>query len=375
MVGSNDYLGLAHDPRVVDAAAKALGRWGTGPGGSRFLCGNMTVHEALEERLADFVGKRKALVHTTGFTTNVGVIDCLLGPEDVILVDRENHSSIFEGCRASGARVVPFKHNDAGDARRKLLRALERGIQGCVLLVTEGVFSMSGDAVLLPDFLALGDDCPSLLVYLDDAHGLGVMGPHGRGTAARFACTGRVDYIMGTFSKALASVGGFIATDDEQVLEFVRHHSKPLIFSAALPASAVAAVQASLDVLDREPERVDRLRAITERVRNGYREIGLKVRDSETPIVPIHIGPEMTAYHFAQELFAHGVFALPAVYPAVPRGKAVIRTAFMSTHEDRHIDFVLEVVQKLARKHDVPGRFADSEGAVAETARVSSLVC
>ncbi len=375
MVGSNDYLGLTHDPRVREAAEKALKRWGTGPGGSRFLCGNMTVHEALEERLAEFVGKRNAIVHTTGFTTNVGAIACLLGRDDLILCDRENHSSIFEGCSASGARVVPFKHNDARDARRKLLRALDRDASGCVLLITEGVFSMSGDRVDLPDFLELQQEFPNLLTYLDDAHGLGVMGPHGRGTAARFSASGRVDFIMGTFSKALASIGGFIASDDEAVLEFVRHHSKPLIFSAALPASAVAAVQASLDVLEKEPERVDRLRTITERVRKGYREIGLKVKDSETPIIPIHIGPEMTAYHFAQELFSHGVFALPAVYPAVPRGRAVIRTAYMSTHEDRHVEFVLEVIDKLVRKHAIQSPDLDEQEDLDEAPCLSTAAC
>jgi glycine C-acetyltransferase len=316
----------------------------------------MTAHERLEERLAAFVGKRSALVHTTGFTTNVGAIASLLNRRDTILCDRENHASIYEGCRASGARVLPFKHNDVHDARRKLERALNRDSEGCILLITEGVFSMSGDRVELPDFLGLKQDHPSLLIYLDDAHGLGVMGPNGRGTTARFGATGEVDFIMGTFSKALASVGGFIASDDEAVLEFVRHHSKPLIFSAALPASAVAAVEASLDVLEREPERVERLRSITERVRRGYRELGLAVKDSETPIIPIHIGPEMMAHHFAKDLFEHGVFGLPAVYPAVPKGHAVIRTAFMSTHEERHIELVLDVIGRLARKYRLQWR-------------------
>jgi 8-amino-7-oxononanoate synthase len=375
MVGSNDYLGLAHDPRVVESSERALKRWGTGPGGSRFLCGNLSLHESLEEKLADFVGKRKAIVHTTGFTTNVGAIACLLGRQDTILCDRQSHASIFEGCRTSGARVLPFKHNDAEDAKRKLVRARERDYQGCVLLVTEGVFSMSGDGVPLPDFLALKGEFPSLLFYLDDAHGLGVMGPNGRGTAARFEAAGQVDFIMGTFSKALASIGGFIASDDEAVLEYVRHHSKPLIFSAALPASAVAAAQASLDVLEEEPERVERLRSITRRVRAGYREIGLRVRDSETPIIPIQVGSEMNAYHFARDLFEHGVFALPAVYPAVPKGQAVIRTAYMSTHEDRHIEFVLEVISKLACKYHLHSPELEGQETGMDAACVSLAAC
>ncbi len=375
MVGSNDYLGLTHDPRVVEATERALKRWGTGPGGSRFLCGNFSLHESLEERLAHFVGKRKSIVHTTGFTTNVGAIACLLGRHDTILCDREDHASIFEGCRFSGARVLPFKHNDAVDAKRKLSRACDGDQQGCILLVTEGVFSMSGDSVLLPDFLALKREFPSLLIYLDDAHGLGVMGPNGRGTAARFEAAGQIDFIMGTFSKALASIGGFIASDDEAVLEHVRHHSKPLIFSAALPASAVAAVQASLDVLEKEPERLERLRSITRRVRGAYREIGLNVRDSETPIIPIIVGEEMTAYLFARDLFENGVFALPAVYPAVPKGQAVIRTAFMSTHEDRHIDFVLEVISRLTRKYQIQDSDPEYADTMMSDADVLSAVC
>jgi glycine C-acetyltransferase len=375
MIGSNDYLGLAHDPRVREATERAIRQWGTGPGGSRFLCGNFSLHETLEERLAHFVGKKKSIVHTTGFTTNVGAIACLLGRRDTILCDRENHASIFEGCRFSGARVLPFKHNDAEDARRRLIRALDRDQEGCILLVTEGVFSMSGDALPLADFMALKREFPSLLIYLDDAHGLGVMGPHGRGTAALFDAAGKVDFIMGTFSKALASIGGFIASDDEAVLEYVRHHSKPLIFSAALPASAIAAVQASLDVLEEEPERVERLRSITRYVRGAYREMGLSIRDSETPIIPILVGEEMKAYLFAQDLFQHGVFALPAVYPAVPKGGAVIRTAYMSTHEDRHIDFVLEVIGKLTRKYDI--RCCQTEGRenVTGLEEVLSAVC
>ncbi len=372
MVGSNDYLGLAHDPRVLESSERALKRWGAGPGGSRFLCGNFTLHEALEERLAQFVGKKKAIIHTTGFTTNVGAIACLLGRHDTILCDRENHASIFEGCRTSGARVLPFKHNDAADARRKLARVRDR--QGCIFLVTEGVFIMSGDGVFLPDFLVLKREFPSLILYLDDAHGLGVMGPNGRGTAARFEATDQVDFIMGTFSKALASVGGFLASDDEAVMEYARHHSKPLIFSAALPASAVAAVQASLDVLEAEPERVERLRSITQRVRNAYREIGLPVQDSETPIIPIRVGSEMNAYHLARDLFEHGVFALPAVYPAVPRGQAVIRTAYMSTHEDRHVDFVLEVIARLARKYNLHSSVLEEWDVETEATCVSSAV-
>jgi glycine C-acetyltransferase len=212
---------------------------------------------------------------------------------------------------------------------------------------------MSGDLVPLPEAVQLKADFPGLLLYLDDAHGLGVMGPKGQGTAAHFGLTARADFIMGTFSKALASIGGFIASDDEETLKYLRHHSGTLIFSAALPASNAATVLACLKVIEREPERVDRLREITRRVRTAYQEIGLLTNGSPTPIIPIFIGAEEKAAVFAQDLFEQGVFALPAVFPAVPRGQALIRTAFMSTHTDSQINFVLEVLANLARKHRV----------------------
>lgn len=353
MVGSNDYLGFTHDPRIKEATVRALSRWGSGPGGSRFLCGNLTLHEALEERLAAFVGKKKAVVHVTGFTTNLGAIECLLTPQDIIVCDREDHASIFEGCQASRARLVPFAHNDPSAAARKLATARQKNRNGCLVLITEGVFSMSGDVAPLPELVKLKETYPDLLIYLDDAHGLGVMGPQGRGTAAHFGLTAQIDFIMGTFSKALASIGGFIASDDEIVLEYVRHHSKPLIFSAALPASNAATVLACLDVLDQEPERVERLWEITRRVHAGYREIGIVTRNSKSPIIPIYIGKEEKALHFSRDMFENGVFALPAIYPAVPRGQAVIRTAYMSTHNNRQIEYVLEVVARLAREHGI----------------------
>ena len=353
MIGSNDYLGFTHDPRIIEATAKAALRWGSGPGGSRFLCGNLTLHEKLEERLAAFVGKKKAVVHATGFTTNLGAIACMLTPQDVIVCDRENHASIFEGCQASRARLIPFGHNDAAAAERKLAAARQKNAAGCLFLITEGVFSMSGDMSPLDELVKLKETYQDLLIYLDDAHGLGVMGEGGRGTAHHFGLTSQVDFIMGTFSKALASIGGFIAADDEDVLEYLRHHSKPLIFSAALPASNAATVLACLDVLDADPARVTRLWDITRRVHQGYQEIGVITKRSKTPIIPIHIGAEDKAFVFAKDMFDHGVFALPAIYPAVPRGQAVIRTAFMSTHKKSQIDYVLEVIEKLAKKHRI----------------------
>jgi 8-amino-7-oxononanoate synthase len=353
MIGSNDYLGLSHDPRIQEAAANAIRRWGTGPGGSRFLSGNTTLLEELEERLADLVGKKKAVVHVTGFSANLGALACLLTPQDVLLGDRENHASILQGWQASRSRLVTFSHNNAKAASRKLAELADKPCAGIKMLVTEGIFSMSGDVVALPELINLKKQYPDLLFYLDDAHGLGVMGYQGRGTANQFGLTDQIDFIMGTFSKALASIGGFIASDDEVVMQYLRHHSKTLIFSAALASSNAAAVLAVLDILAQEPERIDHLKATSQRVYNGYKEIGLRVNHQPTHIMPIHIGDEFKAAFFSKDLFDHGIFALPALYPAVPRGQALIRTAFMSTHNDRQIDYILEVLEKLAKKYGI----------------------
>ncbi len=364
MIGSNDYLGLSHDRRVQEAAAQALRRWGTGPGGSRFLSGNTTLLEELEERLADFVGKKKAVVHVTGFSANLGALACLLTPQDILLGDRENHASILQGWQASRSRLVTFAHNNALAASRKLARLSDKPCSGVKMIVTEGIFSMSGDIAALPELVRLKKRYPDLHFYLDDAHGLGVMGHQGRGTANHFGLTGQMDFIMGTFSKALASIGGFIAGDDEVVLEYLRHHSRTLIFSAALAASNTAAVLASLDIIAQEPERIDRLRAINQKVYAGYKEIGLRVNHQPTHIMPIHIGDDMKALLFSKDLFDRGIFALPALYPAVPKGQALIRTAFMSTHQNQQIDYILEVLQKLAKKYKIQDFDQEAEATV-----------
>lgn len=353
MAGSNDYLGLTHEPRVLEAAVEAVKRWGSGPGGSRFLSGNMTLHDQLEERLAAFVGKKAAVVHTTGFLTNLGALGSLITAADVLLCDRENHASIFEGCRASGAKVIPFRHNDKASAREKILGAKKRYAEAELVLITEGVFSMSGDVSNLTELVELREEFPEMLLYLDDAHGLGVMGESGRGTANHFGVVDKMDFIMGTFSKALASIGGFIASDDEDILCYIKHNSKTLIFSAALPASNVATVLKCLDIMESEPDRVQRLWDVTRKVREGYKNLGLVYGTAESPVIPIHIGEEEKAYRFAAALFNEGVFALPAVFPAVPKGKALIRTAYMSTHEDKHIEFVLDALDRLAGEFKV----------------------
>ncbi|MFU2209800.1 aminotransferase class I/II-fold pyridoxal phosphate-dependent enzyme [Solidesulfovibrio sp. C21] len=353
MIGSNDYLGLSHDPRVMDASARAVYDWGTGPGGSRFLSGNMVLHHALEERLAAFVGKRHAVVHVTGFSTNMGALGVLITPADTVICDRENHASIFEGIKNTRARLVTFAHNDAAQARKRVEDAKAARPDGDVFLITEGVFSMSGELAVLDELAAIKTDHPDIVFYLDDAHGLGVFGRGGRGAADHFDITDKVDFIMGTFSKSLASIGGFIAGDDEDMLRFLRYQSRTQIFSAALPAANTVAVLTCLDILEREPERVDHLHAITLRMRQAYKDIGLRIGASASPIIPIIIGSDEKAFQFSRALFEAGVFALPAVYPAVPRGQALIRTAYMSTHQDRQLDFVLSVLDRLSREFGV----------------------
>ncbi|AGW15106.1 aminotransferase class I/II-fold pyridoxal phosphate-dependent enzyme [Megalodesulfovibrio gigas] len=362
MAGSNDYLGLTHDPRVQEAAIQAIKRWGTGPGGSRFLSGNMTLHEELEARLAAFVGKKHVVVHTTGFLTNLGAISSLMQKDDVILFDKENHASIQEGCNNTGARIMYFEHNSRDSAERRLAQARESHPDSVCFLITEGVFSMSGDVANMPELIKIKRANPDLVFYLDDAHGLGVLG-RGRGTAQHFGVAQDVDFIMGTFSKAMASTGGFIASDHEDALTYVKNNSKTLIFSAALAAANAATVLECLNILEAEPERVDRLWEITRKIRTGYREIGLEFGDNESPIIPIYVGDEFKALRISKELFKRGVFALPAIYPAVPKGKALIRTAYMSTHTDAQLDVVLTALGELAREFGI--RVQDTQAAQA----------
>ncbi len=355
MFGSNDYLGLSHDPRVKEAAAQAIRDWGTGMGGSRFLNGNILLHEQLEDELADFVGKKHAVVHATGFMTNMGVLNCILGQGDAVLCDRENHASLFEGCRTTAARMVSYRHNDPRAAAQRL-RTANRIHPHHKYVVTDGVFSMSGDLVDLPGLVALKSDHPALRIYLDDAHGIGVMGEHGRGTAAHYGLSAGIDLIMGTFSKALASVGGFVAGDDDVLFTYIRHHSRTLIFSAALPPSCTAAALASLEIIRTEPDRIVYLHQLARRLRSEYRRLGLPTHDSDTPILPILVGDEIKACELAAALLEDGLFAMPAMYPAVPRNKAIVRIALMSTHEEHHLDRLLSALERLIKRFDLRTR-------------------
>lgn len=347
MVGSNNYLGLTHDPRVVGAAKDATERYGTSCTGSRFLNGTLELHEELERRLAAFMKMESAAVFSTGFMVNLGVLSSIVGKNDVILCDRENHASIIDGCRLSFGQTRKFRHDDVED--------LERLLQQCPdgagkLIVVDGVFSMNGSITNLPAIVDLARQYGAR-VMVDDAHGIGVLGDHGRGTLEHFGMTGDpacgVDLVMGTFSKSLASLGGFIA-GSEEVVHFVKHHARALIFSASPTPASTAAAMAALDIIETEPWRIEQLKKIVTRVKTSLEAMGYDTMGSETPIVPVLVGSDVDTFGFWKMLDERGIFANPVVPPATPAGKALIRTSYMATHSDAEVDRVLEVFAELA---------------------------
>jgi 8-amino-7-oxononanoate synthase len=344
MVGSNNYLGLTNHPKVKEAAIEAIRKYGSGCAGSRFLNGTLDIHVRLEEKLAQFIRKEAALVFSTGFQVNLGVISALAGKDDVIIIDKMDHASIIDGCRLSYAEVKKFRHNDMADLERMLIENKDRK----KLIVVDGVFSMEGDIVNLPEVVALARKY-NARVMVDDAHGIGVLGKTGRGTAEHFGLENEVDLIMGTYSKSLASIGGFIA-GEEKVVHFIKHFARALIFSASPPPASIAAVSAAVGIIENEPERIARLWKNTWKVHNGFKSMGFEIGPTETPIIPILVGEDMKAFTMAMMLQEEGVFANVAVSPAVASGKALIRTSYMATHTDEHIDKVLNAFEKVGRK-------------------------
>ncbi len=344
MVGSNNYLGLTNDPRVKEAAIEAVKKYGTGCAGSRFLNGTLDIHVELEEKLARFMRKEAALVFSTGFQVNLGVISALAGKDDTIVIDKMNHASIIDGCRLSYAEIKKFRHNDMADLERVLSDISGRGI----LIVVDGVFSMEGDIINLPEVVALAKKYGARLM-VDDAHGIGVLGATGRGTAEHFGLEDEVDLLMGTYSKSLASIGGFVA-GDEEVIHYIKHFARSLIFSASPPPASVASVSKALDIIEEEPERIEQLWKNTNRMLKTFKELGFEVGPSQTPIIPIIVGQNETAFMMAMMLQEEGVFANVAVSPAVPEGKALIRTSYMATHTDEHLDIVTEAFKKVGKK-------------------------
>jgi 8-amino-7-oxononanoate synthase len=344
MCGSNNYLGLTTHPKVMEAAKQAIDRYGTSCTGSRFANGTLEMHEQLERELAAWVGKEAGLVFSTGMQTNLGTISGLVGRSDVVILDKEDHASIVDGARLSYGEVKRFRHNDMADLERTLKSIPEDKGR---LIVVDGLYSMGGDLAPLPEILDL---CTKYMARLmvDDAHAFGVMGC-GRGTAAHFGVTERVDLIMSTFSKSLASLGGFIA-GDEQIIHYVKHHARSLMFSASIPPSNAAAALAALEVIRSEPERIERVNQIGEYMRRELTRLGFNIGESVSPIIPIMIGDDIRTAFMWKGLFDAGVFVNPVISPGVPQGEQLLRTSYMATHTDEQLNFALETYEKVGKR-------------------------
>jgi 8-amino-7-oxononanoate synthase len=345
MVGSNNYLGLTHHPQVIAAAEDALRRYGSGCTGSRFLNGTLDLHEQLEDELARFLGKEASLVFSTGFQTNLGVLATLAGRNDQIFSDRLNHASIVDGARLAYGTTHRYAHSDMEDLDRRLRNAPSEGGK---LIISDGIFSMEGDIANLPAITSLAK-VHGAKVVVDDAHAFGVLGQRGAGTAEHFGLEDEVDLIVTTFSKSLASIGGVVA-GPEAVIHYLKHHARPLIFSASMPPSAVATVLAALDVLRSEPERIEALWRNTRMMQQGLRDLGYDIGGSETPVVPVVIGEIDRMLMFWKELFDAGVFTNPVTPPAVPDDSCRLRISLMATHTDEHVEQVLDAFAQVGKQ-------------------------
>ncbi|MDF1526771.1 MAG: pyridoxal phosphate-dependent aminotransferase family protein [bacterium] len=344
MIGSNNYLGLTSHPKVKEAAIEAIRKYGTGCAGSRFLNGTLDIHVELEEKLARFFRKEGALVFATGYQTNLGVLSAVICRGDVAISDRLNHASIVDGLRLSMGEVRKFKHNDMVDLDRVLEGAADRN----KMVVVDGVFSMEGDISPVDQIVALRDKHDFGLM-VDDAHGVGVLGETGRGTAEHFGIEDDVDIIMGTYSKSLATIGGFVVASDD-IIKYLKHTSRSLIFSASLAPALVAAVSTALDIIDQEPERRERLWYNTNKMIAGFKSYGFDIGDAASPIIPVVVGDDMLAFKMALMLQEEGVFANPVAHPATPPDRALIRTSYMATHTDEQLDRVLEAFVNVGKQ-------------------------
>lgn len=348
MAGSNNYLGLAAHPKVKEAAIAALKKYGTSCSGSRYLTGTIDMHEILERDLADYMGKESALIMSTGYQTGQGVIEPLMSRGDYLVSDKDNHASIVAGnflSKGKGVNVLRFKHNDANDLERRLKRIPKDAGK---LIVTDGVFSTFGNIANLDEIYRLADQY-NAQVLVDDAHAIGVIGKGGKGTASHFGLDDEVDLVLCTFSKTFASLGGFVA-GEERVINYLKHHSPAFIFSASPTPPSVAAAHAALHILKTEPERVDKLTYNAHKIRTGLQSLGFNVMDGQTAIVPVIIGDDEIAFKFWTELFNNDIFVNVFISPATPPGKAMLRNSFMATHEDHHLDKILDVYAKVGRK-------------------------
>jgi 8-amino-7-oxononanoate synthase len=344
MFGSNSYLGLTNHPKVIEAAKAAIDKYGTGCAGSRFLNGTLDIHIKLENRLAQLVGKEAALCYSTGFQVNLGVVSIMAGRNDYLLLDELDHASIIEGSRLSFANVIKFEHNDMNSLEGKLQKCESGRIK---LIVVDGIFSMEGDIVKLPDLVRLAEKYDASIM-IDDAHSLGVLGVNGSGTASHFGLTDKVDLIMGTFSKSFASLGGFIAADKDAI-NFIKHTSRSLIFSASMTPASAAAVLASIEIMENEPERIKHLWDLSEYALKRFKEAGFDTGKSESPIIPLFIRDDIKALTMTQRLLEDGIFVNPVVSPAVPKEDCLIRYSLMSTHTFKQVDTSIEKITKAAK--------------------------
>ena len=351
MFGSNSYMGLTNHPKIKEACKKAVDKYGSGCAGSRFLNGTLDIHIELENKLAEFVNKDATLVYSTGFQVNIGVIPTVTGRNDYILIDEMDHASIIEATRLAFAKVMKYKHND--------MIALERLLKKCEpnrikLIVVDGVFSMDGDIVDLPGIVKLAEKYEAT-VMVDDAHAIGVIGENGSGTASHFGLTDKVDLIMGTFSKSLASLGGFIASDFETI-NYIKHHSRSLMFSASITPASAAAVLAALEIIKNEPERMEKLWEITNYAIDNFRRLGFDIGQTQTPIIPLYIRDNILTLKLVRMLMDEGVFVNPVVSPAVSKDDTLIRFSLMATHTKEQIDFALEKITRLSKKLGIIGK-------------------
>jgi 8-amino-7-oxononanoate synthase len=345
MLGSNSYLGLTNHPKIKAAAQAAVEKYGTGCAGSRFLNGTLDIHLELEAALARLVNKQAVLLYSTGFQVNLGVISALVGKGEYVLGDKSNHASIVEGCLLSQGKFLRFAHKDMA-ALEDRLQKLEP--EAGKLIVVDGVFSMEGDVIQLPELCRIAGEYGAAIM-VDDAHAIGVLGKNGAGTASHFGLTDKVDLIMGTFSKSLASLGGFIGADAETI-DYLKHHSRPLIFSASMSPANAAAVLAALQIMLEEPERAAQLWRNTHRMKQGLRSLGFDLGDSETPILPVYCGDLMLAFKLCKRLQEEGLFVNPVVSPAVAPGQELIRISLMATHTDKQVDFALDKLGKVGKE-------------------------
>lgn len=345
MFGSNSYLGLTNHPKIKEASKKAIDKYGTGCAGSRFLNGTLDIHIELENKLAKLVQKESVVCFSTGFQVNLGVVSILAGREDYLLLDELDHASIIEGSRLSHSKVFKFAHNDMGSLESKLKLCNPGSVK---LIVADGIFSMEGDIINLPEVVSLAKKY-NASIMIDDAHSLGVLSKNGAGTAAHFGLTRDVDLIMGTFSKSLASLGGFIAAD-EAVINYIKHNSRSLLFSASMTPAAVATVLCAMDIMESEPERIQHLWNITHYAKERFDALGFDTGKSESPIIPLFIRDDVKALTMAQTLLADGIFVNPVVSPGVPKEDSLIRFSLMATHSIEQVDIAIDKIAECARK-------------------------